>query len=160
MPWPEERPLRRYEDLAHVEQAFRCMKQIDIHVRPIRHRTEDHVRALIFLCVLAYSVDWHMRQSLSPLLYEDEDLEQDRRNRDPVAKAHPSASAARKKIERKTPDGFPLHDFQSLLSELATQTKGTYQMKIEQPGVPSTFTQITEPTPIQAYAFQLLGLYP
>ena len=100
-----EDAVRGYKDLARVEQAFRCLKGIDLRVRPIRHRTEDHVRAHIFLCVLAYYVEWHLRQAWMELLFQDEELDKACRRRDPVAAARPSASVQAKKRTRRTPDG-------------------------------------------------------
>ena len=152
--------VRTYKSLAQVEQAFRCLKQTDLHIRPIRHRTEDHVRAHIFLCMLAYYVDWHLRRALAPLLFEDEELDEDRWTRHPVTKAEPSASAVAKKIQRRTPDGLPVTDLQTLLKNLATRSRNTHCMKSDDPDHAATFIQITEPTPLQVRAFELLGLYP
>jgi len=155
-----EDAVRSYKSLAQVEQAFRCLKQTDLHIRPIRHHTEDHIRAHILLCMLAYYVDWHMRRALAPLLFEDEELQDDRRRRDPVAKAHPSASATAKKVERRTTDGLPVLDFATLLATLATRARNTCRMKSDDSSIPTTFTQLTDPTPLQSRAFELLGLYP
>ncbi len=101
--------VRRYKDLAHVERAFRCLKGVDVlirPIRPIRHRDERRVRAHIFLCLLAYYVEWHLRKALAPLLFDDGELDAERKTRDPVAPAEPSASAKRKKALRSTPDGL------------------------------------------------------
>lgn len=155
-----EDAVRGYKGLARVEQAFRCLKQTDLRIRPIRHRTEDHVRAHILLCMLAYYVDWHMRRALAPLLFEDEALEDDRRHRDPVAKATVSAHATAKKLERRTEDGLPIQDFHTLLQSLATRARNTCRMTTDDPASPTFFTQLTESTPLQVRAFQLLGLYP
>lgn len=152
--------VRTYKSLAQVEQAFRCLKQTDLQIRPIRHRTEDHVRAHIFLCMLAYYVDWHLRRALAPILFEDEELDEDRWTRHPVAKAEPSRSAAAKKTQRLTPDGLPVMDLQTLLKELASRSRNTFRMKADDPTRAATFTQITEPTPLQARAFELLETYP
>lgn len=151
-----EDAVRSYKNLAQVERAFRCFKGIDIRVRPIRHRIPPRVRAHIFLCMLAYYVEWHMRLSLRPLLFEDEQLAADRRTRDPVAKAAPSASTRLKKAERKTAEGLTVHSLDTLLSELATLCRNRCRVK----AVPSgeTFTQETEPTDLQARAFELLDL--
>ena len=94
--------------------AFRCLKGIDLLVRPIRHRSADHVRAHILLCILAYYAEGHMRRSLAPLLFEDEELPRNRKHQEPVAPPQPSASAQRKKIERVTANGFPLHSMNTL----------------------------------------------
>lgn len=151
-----EDTVRRYKSLAQVERAFRSLKGMDLRIRPIHHRTEDHVRAHIFLCLLAFYVEWHMRKNLAPLLFEDEELSQDRARRDPVAPAEPSASAKAKKADRVTPDGFPVHSFGTLLRELATRCRNTCRI----PSDPNstTFQQLTEATPLQARALQLLGL--
>ena len=92
-----EGTVRTYKRLALVERVFRCLKGIDLRVRPIHHRTATRVRAHFFLCLLAYYVEWHMREALRPLLFDDEQLEQDRQTRDPVAPARSSPSAKRKK---------------------------------------------------------------
>ena len=155
-----EDAVRTYKSLAQVEQAFRCLKQTDLHIRPIRHRTEDHIRAHIFLCMLAYYVDWHMRRALAPLLFEDEELEDDRRRRDPVGKARPSASVTAKKFVRQTLDGLPVLDFATLLAALATRARNTCRMKNDALSIPATLIQMTDPSPLQSRAFELLGLYP
>ena len=148
--------VRHYKSLSQVEQAFRCLKGTDLRVRPIHHRTEDHVRAHIFLCLLAYYVEWHMRQALAPLLFADEDLKQTRATRDPVATAQPSAAVKAKKAVRLTPEGLPVHSFDSLLEALATRCRNTCRVT----ATPSkaSFSQLTQPTPLQARTYQLLGL--
>jgi transposase len=148
--------VRHYKSLSQVEQAFRCLKGIDLRVRPIHHRTEDHVRAHIFLCLLAYYVEWHMREALAPLLFADEDLKRNRATRDPVATAEPSTAVKAKKAVRLTTDGLPVHSFDSLLEALGTRCRNTCRVK----ATPSkaSFSQLTEPTPLQARAYQLLGL--
>jgi len=151
-----ENTVRRYKSLAQVERAFRSLKGVDLRIRPIFHRTEDHVRAHIFLCMLAYYVEWHMRQALAPLLFQDEKLSQDRMHRDPVAPAAASASAKAKKTNRVNADGVPVHSFDTLLRELATRCRNTCRIPADPTSTP--FPQLTEPTPLQARAFQLLGL--
>ena len=148
--------VRHYKDLRLVEQAFRCLKGMDILVRPIRHRTDDHVRAHIFLCFLAYYVQWHMRKAWAPLLFEDEELDANRWRRDPVAPVKPSRSVRRKKATRLTSDGFPVHSFDTLLADLATRCRMLCRTKL--PKHSYTFTQITQPTPLQRRALHLLGL--
>jgi hypothetical protein len=148
--------VRQYKDLRLVEQAFRCLKGMDILVRPIRHRTDDHVRAHIFLCFLAYYVQWHMRKAWAPLLFEDEELDANRWRRDPVAPAQPSRSVRRKKATRLTSDGFPVHSFDTLLADLSTRCRNLCRTKL--PKHSYTFTQITQPTPLQRRALDLLGL--
>jgi transposase len=147
--------VRTYKSLALVERAFRCLKGVDLLVRPIFHRTEDHVRAHVFLCMLAYYVEWHMREAWAPLLFQDEELSQDRKQRDPVAPAQPSPSALRKKATRRSSEGLPLHSFKTLLAELAKRCRNACHLNSDPP---STFTTITEPTPLQSRAFQLLRL--
>jgi len=146
--------VRTYKLLAQVEQAFRCMKGIDIRVRPIFHRTEDHVRAHFFLCMLAYYVEWHMRRALAPLLFQDEAVPVDRQVRDPVAKPETSTSAKAKKSRKMTPDGLPVHSFQTLLGHLATMTRITMRIG----DTDATYDQYSQPTPVQQKAFELLGL--
>ncbi len=148
--------VRRYKSLAQVERAFRCLKGIDLRIRPIHHRRAEHVRAHILLCMLAYYVEWHMRRSLAPLLFADEELAHNRRRRDPVTPPEPSASAQRKKVQRVTPDGFAVHSFDTLLGILGTRCRNT--CRIRQDAGDATFQQLTEPTPLQARAFELLGV--
>ena len=147
--------VRTYKSLALVERAFRCLKGVDLLVRPIFHRTEDHVRAHVFLCTLAYYVEWHMREAWAPLLFQDEELSQQRKQRDPVAPARPSPSARRKKATRRSSEGLPLHSFKTLLAELAKRCRNTCRVKADPA---SRFTMVSDPNPIQARALQLLGL--
>jgi transposase len=151
-----EDTVRRYKSLAQVERAFRSLKGMDLRIRPIHHHTEDHVRAHILLCMLAFYVEWHMRRDLAPLLFQDEELSQNRARRDPVAPAECSASAQAKKMDRVTADGFPVHSFDTLLRELATRCRNTCRIPSEASG--ATFQQLTEATPLQARALQLLSL--
>jgi transposase len=151
-----EDTVRSYKNLAVVEVLFRCLKGIDRLVRPIRHRDERRVRAHIFLCLLAYYVRWHMQKAWAPLLYEDEELEANRRQRDPVQPARPSASAQRKKALRKTEDGLPLHSFDTLLAALQTRCRNRCRAK-SLPHSP-TFSQITAPNPLQQRALELLQI--
>ena len=150
--------VRTYKSLSQVERAFRCLKGIDLLVRPIRHRTEARVPAHIFLCVLAYYVEWHMRRALAPILFEDEDLPAARPRRDPVLPAQPTASAKAKKATHTTQDGLPVHSFESLIAELASRARNTYRLKSDDSKL--TFKQIPAPTPIQRRAYELLGLLP
>jgi len=150
--------VRHYKNLSRVERAFRTLKGIDLRVRPIHLRTEDHVRAHIFLCLLAYYVEWHMRRALAPLLFDDEELDARRWQRDPVAPARPSASARRKKCRRKTPDGLTIHSFDTLLEALAERCQNCCKTKTVR--TEYRFYQHTELTPLQNRAFELLGLFP
>jgi len=153
-----ENTVRTYKSLGQVEQAFRCIKSIDLQVRPIRHRSQAHVRAHIFLCMLAYYVQWHMRKALSSVLFQDDELDADRWTRDPVAKAEPSESARAKKRTKKTPDGWPVHSLSTLLTDLATRCTNTCRTGEGKTTI--RFEQLTEPTPFQAHVLGLLGLKP
>lgn len=146
--------VRTYKSLSLVERAFRCLKGLDLLVRPIRHRMEPRVRAHVLLCMLAYYVEWHMRQALRPLLYEDEDIDQMRRRRDPVKPAQPSPSAQAKKKTHQTSYGWEAHDFRSLLAHLGSRCRVTYQLVSE--GDDATFQQLSQPDEIQAEALRLL----
>jgi hypothetical protein len=148
--------VRSYKSLAQVERVFRALKSVDLLVRPIRHWTDAHVRAHIFLCVLSYYVQWEMMKRLAPLLYADEEVAQTRASRDPVAPARPSASARRKKAERMREDGLEVHTFSTLMMELATRCRTTYEVGSGE--TKQSFQQLTQVTPLQAEAFRLLGL--
>jgi len=148
--------VRTYKSLSLVERAFRCLKDVDLLIRPIHHRDDDRVRAHIFLCMLAYYVEWHMRRALAPLLFHDEDLEADRKMRDPVAPAQPSPSVRRKKQTKKTDDGLPVHSFRDLISALAQRAKVFCRFGAD-PTAPLV-ARIAGSTPLQARAFELLGL--
>jgi transposase len=150
--------VRSYKSLAQVERAFRTLKGMDLLIRPIRHRTEDRVPAHIFLCLLAYYVEWHLRRAWAPLLFEDEELSELRRQRDPILPATGSPSAQAKKLTRQTADGFPVHSFGTLMAELASRARVTYGLKYQE-STPS-FQQVPEPTPLQAKAYALLALLP
>ena len=153
--------VRSYKSLAEVERAFRCLKGIDLLVRPIRHRTEERVPAHIFLCVLAYYVEWHLRRAWAPLLFEDERRWEERQHRDPVLPAQLSESALRKKRSHQTADGLPLHNFHGLLKDLAGRARVTYALKSEPSKEKSnaTFQQVPEPTPVQARAYELIRTF-
>ncbi len=148
--------VRAYKSLGQVEQAFRCLKRLDLRIRPIHHRTVDHVKAHVFLCMLAYYVEWHMRRALAPVLFQDEGLDDARWTRDPVAKAESSEKARRKKSSGKTPAGWPVHSFHSLMNELATRCKNTCRAGKGKKA--ARFTTLTEPTDFQRHVFGLLGL--
>ena len=148
--------VRNYKNLERVERAFRCLKGVDLMVRPIHHRTKDHVRAHIFLCMLSYYVEFHMRKALAPLLFDDEELDKNRKTRDPVKQAKPSASAKKKKASHLTPDGLPVQSFATLLAELGTRCRN--RCRVTSDPSASTFERVTEATLLQKRAFQLLGL--
>jgi transposase len=148
--------VSRYKDLALVERAFRCLKTVDLNVRPIYHWLEKRVVAHIFLCMLAYYVEWHMRKALAPLLFDDEDKEYARKLRTSVvAPAVRSPMAEEKARTRKTQQGYPVHSFQTLLQDLATIAKN----RANPCGIgKAEFFMLTKPTPLQKRAFELLNV--
>jgi transposase len=148
--------VRSYKRLALVEQSFRCLKGIDLLVRPIHHRKADRVRAHILLCVLAYYVEWHLRQAWEPLLFEDEELTVDRHRRDPVAPAKASESARLKKRTHMTPDGLPVQSFRTLLAHLGTRCRNTCVVTADP--TQTEFHQITETDALQAEALRLIKM--
>jgi transposase len=146
--------VRSYKALTQVERAFRSMKTIDLHIRPIHHWLETRVRAHIFLCMLAYYVEWHMREAWRELLFADEDLKRKTR-RDPVAAAQRSEAALQKVATHTLHDGSPAHSFRTLLQELSTIVRNTCQPST---GATAslTFQMTTLPNPTQQRALQLL----
>ena len=118
--------VRSYKSLARVERAFRCIKTVDLNVRPVYHWLEDRVRAHVFLCMLAYYLEWHMRQCLAPMLFDDTDKEEAEALRSSVvAQAQRSKAAVKKQTTGMTPDGLPVHSFHTLLADLATMARNT-----------------------------------
>lgn len=148
--------VRNYKRLSQVERAFRCLKGIDLRIRPIHHRTPDHVRAHIFLRMLAYYVEVHMRKTLKPLLFDDEELGENRLTRDPVKPATASASANMKKARHLTHDGLPVHSFETLIMELGTRCRNL--CRVNSAPEAGTVDIITKMTPLQKRVFDLLGL--
>lgn len=147
-----------YKSLAHVERAFRSMKTVDLNVRPVFHYSEQRVRAHVFLCMLAYYVEWHMRQRLKPMLFDDEYLDEASATRaSAVAKAARSDHAKAKDATKQAQDGLPLHSFRTLLKDLATLT---YNIARTGANPLAEIAITSRPTPIQAKAFELLGLSP
>jgi transposase len=148
--------VRSYKSLSLVERGFRCIKTVDLHVRPVYHWLEDRVRAHVFLCMLAYYLEWHMRQKLAPMLFDDTDRQAaETQRRSVVAQAQRSKSAMKKQTTGLTEDGLPVHSFQSLLADLATLARNTITTAIT-PHYP--LTVLTRPTPVQQKAFDLLGI--
>jgi hypothetical protein len=148
--------VRSYKSLALVERAFRCLKTVDLHVRPVYHWLADRVRGHVFLCMLAYYLEWHMRQRLAPMLFDDTDKEAAQaQRRSVVTQAQRSKAAITKHMTGRTEDGLPVHSFQSLLADLATLARNTITTAIT-PHYP--LTMLTRPTPVQQKAFDLLGL--
>ena len=148
--------VRSYKSLAMVERAFRCIKTVDLQVRPVHHWLPDRVRAHVFLCMLAYYLEWHMRQRLAPMLFDDTDKEAaEALRKSVVAQAQRSPAAVKKQTTGLTEDGLPVHSFRSLLADLATLARNTIVTAIT-PHYP--LTVLTRPTSIQQKAFDLLGI--
>lgn len=148
-----ESTVRAYKDLGKVEKAFRSLKTVDLKIRPIFHWLEGRVRAHVFLCMLAYYVEWHMRQNLGELLFDDEDKElTEALRRSIVAPAERSQTAQRKDRTKRTADDLPVHSFQTLLDDLATLTKNLVEVSSAQ------FYVIATPTDSQRRALDLLGV--
>ena len=146
--------VRNYKALANVERAFRSLKTIDLKVRPIHHRTADRVRAHILLCMLAYYVEWHMREAWAPLMFADTD-QAAKATRDPVAPAVRSKAALRKVHRRTLDDGTPTHSFATLLGELSTIVRNTCRTPQGGPDAP-TFEVLTTPNAKQQRALELI----
>ena len=146
--------VRNYKSLANVERAFRSLKTIDLKVRPIHHRTADRVRAHIFLCMLAYYVEWHMREAWRELMFADSD-QLAKATRDPVAPARRSAAAQHKAATHRLDDGTPVHSFASLLDELSTLVRNTCRTPAANAHSPS-FEVLTTPNPKQQRALDLI----
>jgi hypothetical protein len=148
--------VRAYKDLAKVERAFRTHKTIDLHIRPIFCYRSERVRAHFFLCLLAYYVEWHMRQALAPMLFDEDDPAAARAERASIVRrATRSPSARAKASTKRTAEGLPVHSFRTLLADLATVAKTTIQPRFE--GAVA-FERLTRPSPIQQRAFDLLGV--
>jgi hypothetical protein len=144
--------VKAYKQLAQAERAFRSLKTVDIEVRPVHHRRAARVRAHVLLCMLAYHLEWHMRQALKPILFDDHDKAgADAARSSIVAKAKRSTAADRKAVTQHTDDGLPVHSFRSLLGD----TRNTMAMAGQ--GEP-TFVLYPHLPPVQTRAFQLLGL--
>jgi transposase len=147
--------VRNYKALAHVERAFRSLKTLDLKVRPIHHRLEGRVRAHIFLCMLAYYVEWHLLEAWRELLFADED-QAAKAHRDPVAPAKRSAAALEKATTHTRANGTPVHSFRTLLEELSTLVRNTCRM-LGAAAPSATFESLTTPTSLQRRAFELIN---
>jgi len=143
--------VRNYKALSSVERAFRSLKTVDLKIRPIHHRLENRVRAHIFLCMLAYYVEWHMRDAWAELLFADED-QATKATRDPVAPARRSAAAEEKASSKQLGDGTPAHSFRTLVEELSTIVRNTCRV----PQTASTFPMLTIPNDLQVRARELI----
>jgi Transposase DDE domain len=148
--------VRSYKSLSLVERAFRCLKTVDLQIRPVYHWLAERVRAHVLLCMLAYYLEWHMRRRLAPMLYDDADKEAAEALRSSVvAKAERSPAAVTKQTTGRTEDGLPVHSFRTLLDDLATLTRNTLVTALD-PGQPFSLT--ARPTPLQQKAYDLLAL--
>ena len=150
--------VQAYKDLSRVERAFRSMKSADLEIRPIRHWTADRVRAHVFLCMLAYHVEWHLREALAPLLFHDTDLAAAKVARtSPVAATEPSDAVKTKKATRRSADGQQVMSFVDIVAHLGTLVRNTMRV----PARPKhRFTLHSRPTALQEAAFALLKLDP
>jgi hypothetical protein len=148
--------VRAYKGLSVVERAFRCMKTMDLKIRPIHHRLATRVRSHVFLCMLAYYVEWHMRQALAPVLFDDHerDVAEEART-SAVAPAQRSPAAKRKAASKTCEDGTPVHSFQTILADLATIVRNRMCPRDARGAV---FELTTTPTPVQRRALDLLGV--
>ena len=145
--------VKAYKSLSQVEEAFRCYKSIDLKVRPIYHYKGDRVKAHIFLCMLAYYVEWHLKQCLAPLLFEDEEIDDGSLN---VIKANRSESAQSKERKKRNQENLPVHSFRTLLEDLGTICLNTVECTIREGSY--RFSKITRPTQLQQKALDLLGV--
>lgn len=154
--------VRGYKNLCRIEQAFRCIKTVDLMVRPIRHRKEERVRAHLFLCMLAWYVEWHMRDALASLLFADEHLRDE--EDDPVLSRGITEGGKKKKRTKKSEDGYDLHSFSTLLEAMGTicrnrrEAKGEFKEKLGGEG--EVFYEYTRPDGFQGRVFELMDMYP
>ena len=153
-----EQVVRSYKRLAAVERAFRSLKSVDLHIRPIFHHKAERVRAHVFLCMLAYYVEWHMRERLKALLFDEEDKRgAEAARHSVVAKAQRSARTLAKIHTKRTSEGLPAHSFRTLLQDLATLTQNRIVPKLS--GI-QPFVMLATPSAVQQRAFDLLGVSP
>ena len=151
-----EDTVRNYKRLTQVERVFRSMKGIDLLVNPIFLSREGHLTAHIFLCMLAYYLEWHLREALAPVLFADEELDVTRRTRDPVKPAVASKSAKRRKMTKRGKDNTSLHSLSTLLTDLSTLCCN--RCRVGDPDTGITVNRFTEATPFQERVFELLNL--
>jgi Transposase DDE domain len=153
-----EATVRAYKDLARVEQAFRAMKAMDLQIRPVHHWIEPRVRAHVFLCMLAYYVEWYLREAWAPILFQDHDRATAQRLRvSPVAPAEVSEAAKRKRATRRSDDGMPVSSFRGLIDHLATMT---LNLVASAHAPNATITMTAKATPLQTKALELLNVHP
>jgi len=150
--------VQAYKGLARVERAFRCLKTSDLEIRPIRHWSAERVRAHVFLCMLAYHVEWHLRQALAPLLFHDTEIDAMRAERtSPVVKTEPSEAVKSKKATKRNKAGLPVMGFVELMAHLGTLAANTLRAPFQGDHL---FTLYTQKTELQEAAFDLLGIDP
>lgn len=150
-----EQLVGAYKSLSRVERAFRCLKTVDLQVRPIYHHMDERIKAHVFLCMLAYYAEWHLREQLRPLLFDDEERELAEATRESIVGPAPRSRAAQSKDwTRQTADGLPVQSFRSLLSDLGTLSR--HEISLFESD--ATFQQLTEPTPLQSRALTLLNV--
>jgi hypothetical protein len=155
---PADEVVQAYKDLARVERSFRSLKTVDLEIRPIRHWNADRVRAHVFLCMLAYHVEWHLRQALAPLLFHDTDIAAARAERaSPVERTDPSPAAKAKRGSKVNEDGLPVMAFGDLMDHLGTLARNTMAAALHKG---HTFILHTKPTALQDAAFKLLDIDP
>lgn len=148
--------VHAYKSLARVERVFRALKSIDLQIRPVHHWIEPRVRAHVFLCMLAFYVEWHLRQAWSPILFDEHDHASAKAQRtSPVAAAEPSDTTIRKRARRRGDDGVPISSFRDLLQHLATLTLNVVAIPAAKL---SSSTILAKPTPLQQRAFDLLAV--
>ncbi len=145
--------VKAYKNLSKVEEAFRCYKSIDLKVRPIYHYKGDRVKAHIFLCMLAYYVEWHLRQWLAPFLFEDEETENKHQD---IIKANRSDSAKSKDRKKRNKSNLPVHSFRTLLEDLGTICLNTIECSLTSGKY--IFSKITRPSQLQEEVLNLLGI--
>jgi hypothetical protein len=151
-----ENTVRAYKDLAKAERAFRCMKTVDLRVRPIYHWLDDRIKAHVFLCMLAYYVEWHMRRRLAPILFDDHDRQAAEAGRESIVAPAPRSHAAHQKdLTKRTIADEPVHSLRTLLADLGTLCKNRVRLPSN---ASSEFYLLTRATPVQQRAFELLGI--
>jgi transposase len=153
---PSDETVRAYKSLSKVERAFRSLKTVDLKIRPIFHWLDDRIRSHVFLCMLAYYVEWHMRQKLVSILFDDHERDLAEAERPSIVARAPRSEAAKDKDQtRNTEDGYPVHSFQTLLLDLGTISKNQVRVGDRSGG---EFEIVTQPSPLQQRACELLGI--
>jgi transposase len=156
-----EDTVRAYKDLAKVERAFRSLKTIDLKIRPIHHWLDERIRAHVFLCMLAYYVEWHLRKKLAPILFDDEERERAEAQRASIVDPSPRSKTARRKdADKRTEDGWAVHSFQTLLKDLSTLALNQVRVASGDDKEKGSFLIKTKPTPFQKHVFGLVSITP